>query len=368
MATKLRVGVLGSTKRGDYGHGLDTAWFAVDSTEIVAVADDNKAGMAKAASRLKVDKSFTDYRELLDKVEVDIIAICPRWVDQHFAMALAAAERGVHVYMEKPFCRTLEEADKLVEVCEKNKAKVAIAHPTRYSPLIETIKGIIKAGHLGQVLEYRGRGKEDRRGGGEDLWVLGAHIMDMILAIGGRPKDCYARVQVDGHAAGKKDVITGAEGIGPLTGDSIQARYSMPDGSTAYFNSIRNMGGNPRRYGLQIYGSKGIIELIEGTIPSVKFLGDSSWSPGRTGKEWQHVSSAGIGQPEPLTGAKYKARHTLAIEDFVDAIRNNRQPLCNMLEGRWITEMIAGVFESHRQGGPVALPLKTRVNPLTLYS
>ena len=367
MARQYKVGVLGSTNRGNYGHGLDTAWLAIDSTNIVAVSDDNKAGMASAARRLKVDKAFSDYRRLMDEVDVDIVAICPRWVDQHFDMALAAAERGIHIYMEKPFCRTLEEADKLVATCEKNNVKVAIAHPTRYSPMINLIRDIIKAGNLGQVLEYRGRGKEDRRGGGEDLWVLGAHVMDMILAIGGRPKNCFATIRSNGHSVTREDIKPGAEGIGPLTGDELYARYSMGDGSTAYFNSVRNQGGNPRRYGLQIYGSQGVLELIEGTLPSVTFLADSSWSPGRTGKAWQRVSSNGIGKPETLSDDKYKARHTLAILDFIDAIENERQPLCNMHEGRWITEMIAGVFESHRVGNTVDLPLKTRVNPLTLF-
>lgn len=365
MPKQYRIGVVGRTKRGDYGHGLDTAWQAIGNTNIVAVADDDKAGLAAKARQLKVDSAFADFREMLDKVKPDIIAICPRWVDQHFSMALAAAERGIHVYMEKPFCRTLTEADELLAACEKSHVKVAVAHPTRYSPKIETIKRLIADGAIGKVLEYRGRGKEDRRGGGEDLWVLGAHIMDMILAIGGKPTSCFATVKHGGKPVTKSEVVEGAEGIGPLAGDAVVARYRMPDQSTAYFNSIRNMAGQPRRYGLMIYGSRGVIELVEGTLPSVKYLGDPGWSPGRTGAKWQNVSSAGIDEPEPLQGEKYKARHTLAILDFLDAIEQDRQPLCNMYEGRYIVEMIAAVFESHRVGTPVSMPLKNRQNPLT---
>ncbi len=366
MPKQYRVGVVGRTKHGRYGHGLDTAWLAVPNTSIVAVADDDKAGLAAKARQLKVDQAFADYREMLDKAKPDIIAICPRWVDQHYAMALDAAKRGIHVYMEKPFCRTPAEADKLVKACERNHVKLAIAHPTRYSPKIETIKRLIADGAIGKVLEYRGRGKEDRRGGGEDLWVLGAHVMDMILAIGGKPTSCFATVKQSGRPVTKADVVEGAEGIGPLAGDAIAARYQMPDQSTAYFNSIRNMAGQPRRYGLMIYGSRGIIELVEGTLPSVKYLGDPSWSPGRSGAKWQDVSSAGIGKPEPLKGEKYQARHTLAILDFLDAIEKDRQPLCNMYEGRYIVEMIAAIFESHRLGTAVSMPLENRDNPLTM--
>ncbi len=366
MAKQYRVAVIGRSKHGGYGHGLDRAWLDVPATQIVAVADDDKAGLAATANKLKVKQAFSDYRKMLDQVQADIVAVCPRWVDQHRDMAVAAAQRGMHVYMEKPFCRTLAEADEIIAACEKSEVKLAVAHPTRYSPKIDTIKQIIAAGKLGKVLEYRGRGKEDRRGGGEDLWVLGTHVMDMIRAIGGHPKSCFAMVTANGKPISKADVVDGPEGIGPLAGDTVRATYRMPDGSTAYFNSQRNAAGRPPRYGLQIYGSKGIIELLEATLPSVKFLGDPGWSPGRSGAKWQDVSSAGIGKPEPLTDAKYKARHTLAIEDLIDAIENDRQPKSSMYAARGAVEMIVAPFESQRLGGMVPMPLKNRNNPLTM--
>ncbi len=361
-----KVAVIGSTGRGNYGHGLDTAWAAIEKTKVVAVADDNADGLASAQKRLKVDRGFADYRQMIEQAKPDIVAIGPRWIDQHRDMVVAAAESGCHVYMEKPFCRDLVEADQIVAACESNKVKLAMALPTRYSPLIGTIRRLIDSGDLGKVLEYRGRGKEDRRGGGEDLWVLGTHVMDMIRSIGSHPTWCFAQVAQDGEPVTKKHVANGAEGIGPLAGNGLTAMYGMPDGSTAYFASHKDAGGNPRRYGLQVFGSKGVLELIEGTLPEVKFLGDPNWSPGRSRAKWQSVSSAGIGKPEPLEGAKYRARHTLAIEDLIDAIENDRPPICNAIEARGATEMIAAVFESHRCGGPVKMPLENRKNPLTM--
>lgn len=366
MSKTYRIGVIGRTGRGDYGHQVDRAWLALPQTEIVAVADDNKMGLAEAARRLNVDRAFADYRRMFDEVRPDIVAICPRWIDRHRDMAVAAAERGIHVYMEKPFCRTLAEADEIVAACERAHVKLAVAHPTGYSPLLDTVRSLAAQGRIGTVLEYRGRGKEDRRGGGEDLWVLGSHILDMIRALGGSPTWCFATVTQNGRPVTRDDVVDGNEGIGPLAGDAVHARFRMPDGSSAYFSSVRNAAGRPSRYGLQLFGSKGVIELVEGTLPSVKFLGDPAWSPGRSGAEWQNVSSAGIGQPEPLTGDRYTARHTLAIEDLLEAIEQDRQPKCGVYAARGIVEMIAAVFESHRVGGPVILPLQNRQNPLTM--
>ena len=78
--TTYRVGIVGRTGRGDYGHGMDTAWLRIPQTSIVAVADDDREGLASAARRLKVDRTFRDYRKMLDQVKLDILAVCPRWV------------------------------------------------------------------------------------------------------------------------------------------------------------------------------------------------------------------------------------------------------------------------------------------------
>ncbi len=361
-----RVGVIGSTGRGNYGHALDKAWFDCPRTEIVAVADDDPQGLAKESERLSVEQTFADYHEMLANVELDIVAICPRWVDQHRDMAVAAAERGLHVLVEKPLCRTLAEADEIVAACEKTGAKLAIGHPTRYSPKLKTVQRLIAEGKIGRVLEYRARGKEDHRGGGLDLWVLGTHIMDMIRAIGGQPQWCFAKVSQNGKPVTRDEVYEGAEGFGALAGDAVHAMYGMPDGSTAYFSSLKDIGKASARYALQIYGSEGILEIKEGTMPPVKYLGDRTWSPGRSGAHWQDVSSAGIDQPEPLAGRRYEARYLMAIEDLLAAIEQDHQPLCSVYEGRGGAEMIVAVFESHRVGGPVRLPLENRQNPLTM--
>jgi predicted dehydrogenase len=360
-----RVGVIGSTGRGGYGHSLDEAFLEVPRTRIIAVADDDPAGLTKAAERLSTKQTFADYHRMLNEVELDMAVICPRWVDQHRDMAVAAAQRGIHILIEKPFCRTLSEADEIVAACEKSGAKLAIGHITRYSPTLNTVQRIIDEGKIGRVLEFRGRGKEDRRGGGLDLWVLGTHIMDLIRAFGGDAQWCHATVLQNGKLVTQDDVFEGAEGLGPLAGDEVHAMYKMSDGAMAYFSSLKH-AGNAKRFALQIYGSEGILEFREGILPDVKYLDDATWSPGRSGAKWQAVSSAGIGKAEPLSGRRYQSRYRLAIEDLLAAIEEDRQPLCGVYNARGATEMIVAAFESHRQGGPVKFPLENRQNPLAM--
>ena len=367
---KYRVAIIGRTGKGDYGHGIDTLWRAVPQADVVAVADENARGRAAEIAKTGARQGYADYREMLDKERPHIVAVGPRWLDQHHAMVMACAEFGCHVFMEKPFCRTLEEADEIVRAFEMRHLKLAIAHQTRYSPVLATAKKLLRDGAIGQLLEARARCKEDARGGGEDFWVLGSHLMDLLRALFGDPASCSAAVTVRGKPAGRADVYDGNEGIGPLAGDAVEAAYAfstaVTNPLTAYVATRRNMAGNPSRYGLQVFGSKGILEMTPGYLNPGQILRDPSWSPGRSGVQWEPFTSAGIGKPEPIKGQGLEAGNVAAVLDLIAAIESDRQPKCGVYDARFTVEMIAAAFESHRLRTPVAFPLKNRKNPLTL--
>lgn len=365
---KYRAAVIGHTGRGDYGHGLDKVWLEIPEVELVAVADADPKGLAEAVKRLGGPKGYKDYRQMLDEVKPELVSICPRWLDQHRDMVVAAAERGVRgIYLEKPMCRTLAEADEMVAACQKHQVKLAIAHQTRYSQKLPVVWELIRSGQLGEVIELRARGKEDKRGGGEDLWVLGTHMLNLACHFGGQPQWCSGTVYQNGRPITKKDVVEGAEGIGPLAGDNVHAMYRLSGGVVAYFDSVRNAAGRPSRFGLQIFGSKGIVQIFDtGHLPDMFYLPDSSWAPGRSKKAWIPVSSAGVGKPEPLENRKLEGGNILAVRDLIAAIEADRQPQSNIEEARTATEMIVAVFESQRTGGPVTFPLANRQNPLAM--
>lgn len=365
----VRVGIIGATGKGDYGHGVDVAFTKLPNVEIVALADANEAGREAASKRTGPKKTYADYREMLGKEKLDVVAICPRWIDQHHDMIQAAAQAGCHVYMEKPFCPTLAECDSAMKELEKKNLKLGIAHISQYSPVLDVVRSLINNGEIGEILELRARGKEDARGGGEDLWVLGSHMFGLMQSLaGGNATSCTSVVLNKGHKATKADVVTGAEGIGPLTGDNVQARYTFPSGAYGHFASRRGMAGSPTRFAIQVFGSKGMIEMESGYLAKGYLLRDSSWSPGRSGKQWEPITSAGVGKPENRTDGTYEGGHIAAINDLLQSIEQDRATKCSAVDCRAIIEMISAVFESHRVGGPVDLPLTTRVNPLTLLS
>jgi predicted dehydrogenase len=160
----------------------------------------------------------------------------------------------------------------------------------------------------------------------------------------------------------KSDVSDGNEGIGPLAGDVIDAAYRFKSGVVGYFSSHRDQSGDPSRFAIRVFGSRGVIEFPSGG--PVHFLKDSSWASARSRAKWLPITSGGVDKPE-LNNGKPQGNEA-AVLDLIDAIETDRQPISGMYDALAATEMIASVFESHRVGGPVAFPLQNRENPLTM--
>lgn len=375
-AVALRVAVIGHTGRGNYGHGLDTMWQQIPDVQICAVADADPAGLSAAVNLLKPGKSYSDYRVMLAEQKPELVAVGPRHVDQHRDMLLAAIQHGVRgIYIEKPFVRTPAEADEVLQAANAAGVRIAVAHRNRFHPVLPVLRQLLVEGAIGRVLEYRGRGKEDARGGALDLWVLGSHIMNLAAYFGGPPRAVSATLLQDGRPVQKADVRDGAEGIGLLAGNELHARFELESGLPFYFDSLQHARrrdtatDRPASFGLQIIGTEGVIDLRADQHPLAAIRQGSPFDPDFAQPQvWQAVSSAGIGKPEPDAKlAQTLTSQVLPGRDLLRAVREGRQPLCDGEQGRQTIEMICGVFESHRLNGQrVSFPLQTRVNPLSL--
>ncbi|MGN6547443.1 MAG: Gfo/Idh/MocA family protein, partial [Aureliella sp.] len=252
-----KVAVIGSTGRGNYGHGLGDVWKTLPNCRVVGVADDNPAGLKEAVDRTGAAKGYNNYREMLERERPDIVAVCPRWPDQHRDMALACAEYGCHMYMEKPLCRDLVEADQIVQACEMRHLKLAVAHIAHYSPQLEMVKKVIADGEIGDLVEIRTRGKEDARGGGEDLWVLGSHVLETLRHVAGDPLSCQGLMLENDEPVARKHIRPGNEALGPLAGDCVQGLFRFRNELIGTFSSKRKAGGKPSRFGIRLYGTRG---------------------------------------------------------------------------------------------------------------
>mgnify|MGYP000054700825 FL=1 len=354
----LTVGVIGHTGQGNYGHGEDAVWLKIPQTTIVAVADADPKGLAAAAKKLGGVKAFADYRAMLAETKPDIAAICARHIHEHRDMIVAAIEAGVKgIYIEKPFVRTLAEADEVVKLCATRGVRLAIAHRNRYHPVLETVRKLVAAGEIGELKEVRVRGKQDQRGGGLDLWVLGGHGFNLATLFTGPAISCEATVLVEGRPATKADIHPGDEGVGPIVGDEVHARYETKSGIPLYFDSKKGTWTPGTPFGARLIGSKGVISLQIDEEPLAVLE--------REGRKFP-ITTAGIGQAEPIKDIKLvNGGHHGAVRDLLAAIAEKREPLCGPEAGRETVELTLAVFASFAAGGKkVALPLTDRLHPL----
>src|ERR1051326_7928007 len=234
---KFRAAIIGDTGHGDYGHGLDLIFNGRENVTVVAVADPTEAGRDKAATRAHAPLRYADYRKMLQQEKPQLVAVAPRWTDQHHAMALAALRAGAHVFLEKPITRTLAEADELLAVANRSGLKIAVAHQMLLTPNILFLKKSLDHGFMGELLEIRAHGKQDQRAGGEDLLVLGVHMFDLMRLFAGDPLWCSARVSENGKEVTPADAKKPTEDIGPVLGDEVEAQFTFGNGVIASFTS-----------------------------------------------------------------------------------------------------------------------------------
>ena len=367
--TTLRAGVIGATGRGNYGHGLGETFTALDRTRVAAVADADAVGGAAAAKRLGTDKHYLDYREMLDRERLDLVAVTPRWTDQRRAMVVAAAEAGVKgIYCEKPFAPTLADADAMIDACERHGVRIVVAHRRGAVPELR-VKELVDAGEIGDVQVMRGHGKGDHRAGSLDLMILGTHILDGMRYVAGSDVAwAHGHVTQDGRPVTRNDVHQGDEGVGLLAGNRVAAYYVFENGITAHYESFQGYPAEPndhnRHLGFEVYGTKGILSIRNSPAGELYLHRHDLWIPDTDTRSWERIRF-----PEWEQGNVGSASNSIIVEELLAAIDEDREirRVSSGADSRAALEMIMAVHESNRLGARVTFPLANRDNPYAAW-
>ncbi|HEU0008522.1 MAG TPA: Gfo/Idh/MocA family oxidoreductase [Verrucomicrobiae bacterium] len=360
---KRRAAIIGHTGHGDYGHSLDVALSGLEGVEVVAVADPDDAGRAKAAQRIPAPRQYADYRQMLEKERPQLVCLAPRWTDQRSAMALAALRAGAHLFTEKPFTATLAEADEILATAGRAGLKIAVAHQMRLAPSIVRLKQSLDEGWIGELVQLRAWGKQDTRAGGEDMLVLGSHLFDLLRYLAGDALWFSARVLQDGRDITRADARIVKEQIGPVAGNEIHAQFAFAKGVNATFTSSARLRATLGPWGIELLGSKGAARILAEVFPTVYVLKAGGWDASGRKDEWTRWD----GDP----GAKLSAEergfgpaNRRVVENWLAAIEQNREPACSGRAAMKSIEMIMAVYHAALSGARVTLPLKERRHPL----
>tara|TARA_Y100000590_G_scaffold468968_1_gene654148 strand:- start:4003 stop:5181 length:1179 start_codon:yes stop_codon:yes gene_type:complete len=381
MGNSLKVGIIGDTGRGNYGHGLDLAYEGLDQFDVVAVSDPDPVGLNDAVNRIGVSRYYKDYREMLDKEQLDVVSVCPRWVGKHREMIIAAAESGAKaIFCEKPIAATLAHGDEIMDLCNRKGVRVAVAH-RRANMYEEYGKQIIERGDLGDILSIKARGKEDHRSGATDLMVLGTHLMDsMRYMAGSEVQWVYGRVTQDENEISMVDVREGDEEIGLIAGNGVDAFYSFNNGISGYFESHpqsadittatdTKLTRSSRSFGFEVYGTEGIISIRCSPCSEFYQYPHGRWIPDGIDGNWERVIIDDWDiRPD---GSLYTANertdmsNKIIAREIHAAILNDRD-IENVSSGSDAVadlEMIMGIHQSQITRSRVYFPMENRDNP-----
>ena len=127
---RLRIGVVGG---GLVAQAMHLHFLAQmrDRFELVAVVDPSATVRTALQERYNLDATYSDYRELLDGTKLDAVVICSP-AQTHAEVTLAALDQGLHVFVEKPMCITLADADRIVDARETTGKVVQVGYMKRF--------------------------------------------------------------------------------------------------------------------------------------------------------------------------------------------------------------------------------------------
>ena len=324
-----RVGIIGC---GSMGRAHAQGYGQVSGCRVVAGVEMD-AGKSKAfVETAGAERMYTDYRDMLEKEELDLISVCT-WPTAHCEMTVAAAQKGPKgIICEKPLAVTLDEADRMLAACEENGVALATGHQHRWDAQAILTREWIDAGRIGDPVFFWGHCSLD-------LMNNGTHVLDLIHYFNGDRAVEWVMGQIDCRSqkrgqANHPDMVVEDAAIGEIR----------------YANGLRaaiELGAfAPNAYQFHLFGSEGVIDVNVPGGPPLRLL-----SSGGSGWEIPEIQ-----QPVNATTRK--------IVEFVRAVDEGREPDCSGRLGRQILEILIGIFESSRRRALIELPVQVRDFPL----
>lgn len=148
------------------------------NTKVVAICDIDSKRLKEFKDRWDVPSTYTDYNEMLEKEDIDILSICTN-VDTHKKIVCKAANSGVKaIFCEKPIAESLDDAKEMVSTCKKNNAKLSLNCIRRWFKFTQVVKDIIEEDALGDLISITGRCYPG-------LFYNGVHLIDNMMDICG---------------------------------------------------------------------------------------------------------------------------------------------------------------------------------------
>lgn len=294
---------------------------------------------------------------LLDRPDVDVVCLCTP-SGQHARQALAAAEAGKHLLVEKPMALSLLEADAMIQACERRGLRLGVVLQRRAEPTFTRVRAAIAAGDMGELTlgvvtmpyqrpqayydqaAWRGTWALD---GGGVLMNQGIHLVDLLVWYMGDPVAVRATAATLHHQIEVEDTLA--------------ATLRFASGAHATITATTTVTpGFPHR--LEVYGTRGGLQM-----------------EGETVTRWALAAADGARVPPPTADAGAaagagadpraiaKTGHIAIVRDMVAAVREGRPPCVDGRQGRRSLSAVLAIYAAAGIGPAPGAELSVRRGP-----
>lgn len=351
---KYRIGILGCRSRGT---AAAKAYHAHPRTEIVALCDLVPERMKQLGKIVNVSTHFTDIDEMIQKTQPDIVAI-PTATDAHYPLCMHVLEHGVNIEVEKPICTDLVQADAVLAKAKEKNARVVVHHQRRVSPTMQSVAKELDEGKIGDLRYIYACGKGYYAGYG--LMNIGTHVVNNMIRFGGHCRSLVTQATAGGRELTPEDVLPSPSGMGTVTGEYVTASLQFDNNVTGTLIQQRFPRVESDAYVLELYGTEG--RLFWSELKGAWLLSTPHYIPDGTHDRWEKLTPIYPEHYNNSSGAD--ADDYCMVDEYVNALDEDREHECNGEEGRHVLEILMGIFQSAINGTRVDLPQENRVHPL----
>jgi len=348
----INVGILGAGGIAALSHLPEIA--AVDGMRVTHICGRTERRLRLLCERFDVPRYSTSWADLLADDELDaVIVALPHPL--HAEAGLAVLQQGLHLFMQKPLCTTVEEANQLVAASEARGAQIVYCRPS-FDAVVVEMKRQLEAGAVGTVsgalarhshggpevyyAEVTDSFKEPRveddfwffdvdTAGGGALIDMGVYSIANIVALLGKVNYVTARMATVAKPTRMEDTATLILEM---------ANGALATAETGWCDPARSSF-------LRVHGTAG--KLIK-RGKSIDFIRPSSFE-----REWA----------EPLVDAIMPAPAVNQHEEWLRCIESGQQPeLSNLWLARHVTEIMLAAVESNESGARIAIETDPRIS------
>lgn len=345
---KMKIGVIGA---GSISGVHLEAYHNNPEVEIYAICDLNEERAKAKAEKYGASKVFTDYNELLALPEIEAVSVCT-WNNSHAPISIAALNAGKNVLVEKPLCKTVEEALQVEEAVKRSGKVLQVGFVRRYGSNTKVLKEFIDNGDLGEIYYAKasclrrlgnpgGWFADKERSGGGPLIDIGVHVIDLAWYLMGRPK-----VQsITGNAYNKLGNRNNVKNLSfyraadydadkNTVEDAANALIRFENGASLMVDVSFTLHAKKDELTVKLYGTKGGAEVEpELTIVTEKYDTILNVSP-----QVDHPTFDFAG------GFQNEINH------FIDACQGRKETLSPVQDGVEMMKILCGIYESSEQG------------------